>query len=209
MFFCRYKAQLRVQHNANVIHRLFQEQDSYTTCAYWYFDNGTSANDTNAALRSVIAQIVGALQIMPDDLRVLKAENAVPNREPTREDLLKVLLAAIEGSQSRSNIIIAFDALDECPDRADFLSAITCVMESTHGVRILLTGRPEQDIHSRIVPIATELLPILNTASDDVERFVVKELEDEAFVRYGKEVQDAIKRKLLGNDDRYVSVLPY
>ena len=209
MFFCRYKAQLRVQHSANLIHRLLQEQDSYTTCVYWYFDSGTSANDTNAALRSVIAQIVGALQIMPNDLRVLKAENAVPNREPTREDLLKVFVAAIEESQSRSDIIIAFDALDECPDRADFLGAITSIMESTRGVRILLTGRPEQDIHSRIVPIATELLPILNTAGDDVERFVAKELEDETFVRYGKEVQDAIKRKLLGNDDKYVSVLPY
>jgi hypothetical protein len=190
-----------------MIKRLRQEEDSYTICAYWYFDSSISANNTNAALRSVIAQIVGALQIVPNALKKLKTENMVPNREPTTEDLLKVLLAAIKESRSRSDIIIAFDALDECPDRADFLEAIISVMEKASRVRILLTSRPEQDIQSGLAPIVTETVQVLHMAGDDVERFVVKELKDVAFSRYSKEVKDAIKDRLLGNDDKYVAVL--
>jgi hypothetical protein len=118
-------------------------------------------------------------------------------------ELLTVLSAIMQENRSQFEIIIALDALDECPDRGELLKSITALTNMACGVKILLTSRPEDDIQTQIGPIATGVVQILDKAQDDVERFVIKELEDEAFADYGQEIHNAIKAKLLSGSDRY------
>ncbi|KAL4947369.1 hypothetical protein BDW69DRAFT_190252 [Aspergillus filifer] len=192
---------------ANVVNRLLNQEEHHLgrVCAYWYFDSGISVNTTNAALRSIIAQLAGALRTVPAALEELKKNYDIANRAPSTKDLEAVLLAVVQESRSanhQSQIVIAFDALDECPNRTDLLESLESLANAKCGARFLLTSRPEEDIQAKLGSIAQDVVSILDKGQDDVERFVTSQLKHADFAKYGQEIHGAIKAKLLYGDDR-------
>ncbi|KAL3451721.1 hypothetical protein BJX65DRAFT_223861 [Aspergillus insuetus] len=142
---------------AHVVNRLLKQEKggSGTVCAFWYFDSGISGNNTSAALRSIIAQLAGALRTVPEALEKLRQSNEIPNRAPSIEELQVALLAVareFRGSSQHglSEIFIAFDALDECPNRADLLESLEFLANTNCGARFLVTSRPEEDIRAKL-----------------------------------------------------------
>lgn len=116
--------------------------------AYFYFDyRHTDMQTVTGLLASLIYQLATCSEQCHQVLRQFCAENRA-KLDPTRELLLGCLEQILQVS---TGVVIIIDALDECPYsiRRDelFPTLHRLVSKDTGGLHILLTSRPESDIH--------------------------------------------------------------
>jgi hypothetical protein len=152
------------------------------------------------------AQLGKGHKTLPEDmLAVLRTESS-PNRSPCISDLEKAIISIVK--ESKKDVVIALDALDECPDKTLLMGSpddpetkgfLAKVAESSGPrLRILTTSRPLEDVE-KLKPKEVSLQDFINR---DVEIFVKGELKGKL-----SPYKDAIEEKLLNNEDKCVNSL--
>jgi len=192
--------------SSTIINRLMKDQS--VTCAYWYFDSGNANNNTEACLRSLTTQLGKDCETFPEDMLAVLRTESWPNRRPYVSDLEKAIISIVK--ESEKDVIIALDALDECPDKTlllgssdqpqmkGFLAKIT--ENSGPRLRILTTSRPRENMQK----LKPKELPLQDFINKDVEIFVADELKGKL-----APYKEAIEEKLLNNEDKWVNPLFY
>ena len=127
-----------------VVDRLYdksREQNIAVTCFYVDFAEREEQSPTNI-LGSLLKQIVGGLQKIPDNIRQTfqDHEKAIGGRGLRVPGLVK-LLQTVTSSQPT---FICVDAVDECVERhgPEVLDSLRQILEKSSNTRIFLTGRP-------------------------------------------------------------------
>ncbi|ETS79964.1 hypothetical protein PFICI_07493 [Pestalotiopsis fici W106-1] len=180
-------------------------QENFPHLAYWYFrfDNQI-LQDVSQMLRSTIRQL--SVSPLPDEIRSLYDRHGQRGSEPSVEELVAALNAAIESLTQ--DVYLVFDALDECPhqdkkgQRDQLLSCVKNLMMTHSNLHLLVTSRPEPDIEIHLRPVASCDFDIELPIRSDVERFVKVALEDPRLASWTEEVRDQIIAKLLEYEER-------
>jgi hypothetical protein len=118
---------------------------------------------------------------------------------PSLEEL-KSTLKSIIGTFEK-NVYIIFDALDECPDRQQFLKLI----KEIHGwnfntLRLLATSRDEQDIEEALRDLILHQVSMDEGIIDsDIRVYVSRKLKDDnKLSKYSAEKKETIENTLIG-----------
>jgi hypothetical protein len=127
---------------------------------------------------------------------------------PSLEEL-KSTLKSIIGTFEK-NVYIIFDALDECPDRQQFLKLI----KEIHGwsfntLRLLATSRDEQDIEEALRDLISHQVSMDEGLIDsDIRVYVSRKLKDDnKLSKYSAEKKETIENTLIdGAHGMYVIV---
>ena len=149
--------------------------------AYVYCDFSIrSMQSTSAVLGSVLRQVVGALEEIPDGVqkafeRAKKQTDGCGLRLPEILDMLtKSLLSLKRG-------FICIDALDEFPtkERAQLWKSLQRVVQECPKTRLFLTGRPqirtevEDYFYGKVDMVSIE------PTEEDIKRYIEERLEGE------------------------------
>ncbi|KAJ6109516.1 NACHT domain-containing protein [Penicillium sp. IBT 16267x] len=201
---------LTVINSSRVIENLEvpQQNDHHTKLAYWYFrfDDAVTLSVSNM-VRSFIRQLTPFP--LPTSVRKLWDQHRSRSMEPD-DRMLTELLDTIIGGLGEVYIII--DALDECPqymnrrqERESLFGYIKCLMQQhNESIRILVTSRPEPDIHDALV--AYTGFDIEVNMKRDVQKFVENTLQANRWLSgWTDAIKMEIREKLLSiTDSRFL-----
>ncbi|KAJ5554225.1 NACHT domain-containing protein [Penicillium frequentans] len=186
-----------------------QRNDHSTRLAYWYFrfDDAVTLN-VSSMVRSFIRQLTPFP--LPASVRKLWDQHRSRSMEPDDKILIELLDSIIGGLDEVVYIII--DALDECPrdvnrrhERDILFGCIKHLMQQ-HGerIRILVTSRPEPDIHDALLEYTG--LDIEFNMKRDVRKFVENALQGDRWLNgWTDTIKMEIKERLLSiTDSRFL-----
>ena len=92
------------------------------------------------------------------------------SREPTLDEALSLLSSY---SVNASNTYIVLDALDECKDRVNIITAIKTLKEAASYIKLFVTSRREADLVEGLTKDFSQGLPIEGDALiDDIRIYV-------------------------------------
>ena len=119
-----------------------QAVEGNAALACFYFDFAAQEQSLAAILGSVLKQVVGGLDEVPE-----KIVNAFRTRGKAigRQMLaLSEIVECLEDISSSRCTFICIDALDECPSghRINLLDSLNQILQKSPGARIFMTGRP-------------------------------------------------------------------
>ncbi|KAF8518085.1 ankyrin repeat-containing domain protein [Gautieria morchelliformis] len=163
--------------------------------AYFYFDFHDKDTRPEVALGSLVEQLSMQCGSFPDALTQLFSENG-KNRAPPPQHLMAVLKAVIG---SFRNVYIVFDALDECPQRAELLNLLREINDWGLGtLHLLVTSRRERDLEEALDSFVSHHVPLEQRVVDhDIRVHVSKTLDrDIKFKRYSTEDKKMIESTL-------------
>ena len=150
------------------------------TVACFYFDFTAQGQPPDAVLGSVLRQVVGGLDEIPE--KIVKAfrdrERVIGGK---RLQLAEIVEFLQDISSSRSTFI-CIDALDECPSghRIKLLNLLNQILQKSPSARIFMTGRPhirdEVDRHLAGRAINRSITP----TKDDIVVFLRAKLSEDA-----------------------------
>ncbi|KAF8500673.1 hypothetical protein JB92DRAFT_2742061 [Gautieria morchelliformis] len=165
--------------------------------SYFYFDFNSKDIRTHSVLRALIKQLSLQCASTPDTLAKLFSDNKDGERSPSPEELkstVKSIIGSFDG------VYIIFDALDECPDRHDFLE----LLEEFHGwdsdkIHLLATSRSELDILKTMDRLGSYDVPMdENLVADDICVYVSKRIDrDSRFKIYSTHEKNMIETALI------------
>jgi hypothetical protein len=165
--------------------------------AYFYFEYHNKDIKPHDVLSALIEQLSSKCTSIPDGLEKLFSAYADSRRSPSPEEL-KSTLKSIIGSFE--NVYIIFDALDECPSRAEFLK----LLEELHGwnldpLHLLATSRREQDIEETLSGLVShKVFMDEDLIASDIQVHVSRTLDnDTKFSRCSAEMKENIKATLV------------
>ncbi|KAB8266395.1 hypothetical protein BDV30DRAFT_221984 [Aspergillus minisclerotigenes] len=124
--------------------------------AYWYFDRDNVANNhTHACLRSIAAQLINGREELSEEVQNVLHMVSRPNQSPEKSDLEKAIASIAK--EEGTDVVIAIDGLDECPDVKQLVTALTNIENlSEWNTRMLLVSQPGIDI-SGLQPLELDL----------------------------------------------------
>ncbi|RPA93327.1 hypothetical protein L873DRAFT_1705983, partial [Choiromyces venosus 120613-1] len=177
-----YISDAKKQHSSLVIDKLWRNIDGGSVAvAYVYCDfSAGNAQTTSKVLGSVLLQVVGALPRIPRELQ--KAfQNAKREVDGCGFLLPEILEMLIKSLSSLKQGFICIDGLDEFPSksRPKLWDSLHRVIRECPNTRLFLTGRPH--IYREVETCFQQYVDMLsvNTASDDIGRYIVKRLEED------------------------------
>ena len=189
---------LKQQHSSLVIDTLLDGIDGDgEAVAYVYCD--FSARNTQSAttvLGSVLRQVVGALEIIPDELQMV-FERAKRQADGCGLRLPEILNMLTKFLPSLKRGFICIDALDEFPTmhRAQLWGSLQRVIRECPNTRLFLTGRPQ--IRTEVedyLPEEADMARIEPTP-DDIGRYIEERLKQNLDRRaVDEELRTAIRR---------------
>lgn len=191
----------------NVIHFSEQDQDdnlhstSSSTVLQFYFDfNDIEKQGHEKMIRSLVWQLSVNNVAAPQPLRLLYAACLNGQRQPTTDSLLDTLRDLLQGYD---RVFLVLDALDECTDRSELLSAVTKISAWQLGIRILVTSRIETEIGEYLNRIGKEKIGIQSALVDsDIRAYVQERLSNDWKLRRWKnhsEIRNEIENTLTEN----------
>ena len=176
------KCSAKKQHSSLVIDTLLKGiGGDGMAVAYVYCDFTTQdMQSTSAVLGSVLRQVVGALEKIPDEVqqefeRAKRQADGCGLRLPEILDMLTKFLPSLK------RVFICIDALDEFPpkQRAQLWNSLQRVVRKCPNTRLFLTGRPqirtEVDDH---LAEETEMVTIEPTL-EDIRRYIEERLKED------------------------------
>jgi hypothetical protein len=149
--------------------------------SYFYFEHSKNIR-TPSVLRALIKQLSLQCASTPDTLAKLFSDNNDGERYPSPEELKSTVKSIIS---CFDEVYIIIDALDECPDRHEFLE----LLEEFHGwdsdkIHLLATSRTEQDIHKTMSRLGSYDVPMdENFVDGDIRVFVCRSLDRDIRLR--------------------------
>lgn len=181
-----------------------QKRTQQRQLAYWYFQfsNDATQKVTNL-LRSLIRQL--STVSTPDGITSLWHNHNRTGSEPGNEELAGVLDEVIDSHKDQ--IVLIMDALDECPqtpdqpERAKLLSILLELSRAHPNLRILVTSRPEHDIHSALRQYRSIDLEV--SVASDVKQFVQSSLHSGDLNVWDAEIKQEIENRLLSFETKY------
>ena len=110
--------------------------------ACFYFDFAAQEQSPVAVLASVLKQVVGGLDEIPEKIvkTFREREKVISGQRLALSEIVEFL----KNIASSKCTFICIDALDECPPghRVKLLDSLNQILQMSSGVRIFLTGRP-------------------------------------------------------------------
>ncbi|KAH6680611.1 ankyrin repeat-containing domain protein [Halenospora varia] len=165
-------------------------------------------------IRSLVWQLSVNNVTAPQPLRSLYAACLNGQRQPTTDSLLDTLRDLLQGYD---RVFLVLDALDECTDRSELLSAVTKISAWQLGIRILVTSRIETEIGEYLNRIGKEKIGIQSALVDsDIRAYVQERLSNDWKLRRWKnhsEIRNEIENTLTENaggitlDETYARIL--
>jgi hypothetical protein len=152
--------------------------------AHFYFDfNDPNMGMVTNFLRSVIAQLAGRKNVLPEAVRDLYDEYTQSRQQPDKRALIATA-ASIIGSYESCYIVL--DALDESgsvenrKDVLDVLRTVLMMKVAEKHVHIIATSRKEPDIQKALEPIVSAQI-LMDTAKvdEDIRLHVHKRLNED------------------------------
>ena len=166
--------------------------------AYVYCDFSIrSMQSTSVVLGSVLRQVVGALEEIPDKVqkafeRAKKQTDGCGLRLPEILDMLTKFLSTLKKA------FVCIDALDEFPtkQRAQLWDSLRRVVRECQNTRLFLTGRPQ--IRTEVEDYLPEEVSMvtIEPTSEDIGRYIEK--------RLGQNLDNSIINEQLRADIRRV-----
>ena len=148
--------------------------------AYVYCDFSTrNMQDTSAVLGSVLKQVVGALEDIPDEVqKAFECAKKIGGRRPGVPEICDMLTKFLP---SLKRVFICIDALDEFPtkQRAKLWKSLQRVVRKCQNTRLFLTGRPQ------IKPEVEDYLPeeaqmvTIEPTLEDIRRYIEERLDED------------------------------
>jgi hypothetical protein len=192
------------------------KSDPSLAVAFFYFDFRNKDIKPPSLLRALIKQLSLKSTEVPvttptmgfNCLAKLFSDKKDGQESPSLEEL-KSTLKSIIGTFEK-NVYIIFDALDECPDRHQFLQLINEI----HGwnfstLRLLATSRDEQDIEEALMDLISHQVSMDEGLIDsDIRVYVSRKLKDDnKLSKYSAEKKETIENTLIdGAHGMYVIV---
>lgn len=135
--------------SSTIIKELKDRKKSDQTVLYYFFTfSDKSMQEYEGMIRSLIAQMVAAsIEGSQKYVDQLYAACAKGTQQPSVQKLLDTLRDMLRGA---GHIYIIVDALDECENRGKGLFHVIRELQLIPEIRLLVTGRTEQDIKSSI-----------------------------------------------------------
>jgi ankyrin repeat protein len=126
--------------------------------AYYYFDFNDASNLTlTALLRSLVFQLFGGFDSLPDDLVKLYDECDGGRSQPPVESLAEVLFTLLDATKDKTYVVV--DGLDECPaepERSKLHDLVLSRIGKTSGsYSFLFASRKEYDIEEYMKSVST------------------------------------------------------
>ncbi|KAF8507874.1 hypothetical protein JB92DRAFT_2815068, partial [Gautieria morchelliformis] len=179
------------------------ESDSSLAIAFFYFDFHSKDTKPPAVLHALIRQLSPRAPAktspkIPDYLGDLFSRKGDGKQSPSSEEL-ELTLKSIIGT-FKNDVYIIFDALDECPDRPQFLKLIKEIYEwNFDKLHLLATSRYEQDIEKTLRDFVSHQVPMAESLVDgDIQVYVSRQMNDDPkFIRYSEEKRQTIKTTLM------------
>ena len=170
---------LKKRHSSLVVDTLLNGIDGDgVAVAYVYCDFTTrNMQSTSAVLGSVLRQVVGALEEIPDELqkafeRAKRQADGCGLRLPEILDMLTKFLPSLKRA------FICIDALDEFPpkQRAQLWHSPQSVVRKCQNTRLFLTGRPQIKTEmEEYLPEEAQMVTIEPTL-EDIRRYIEERL---------------------------------
>jgi hypothetical protein len=165
----------------------------------FYFDfNDINKQSNEKMIRSLIMQLSTGNETLPHPLASLYASCVSGQRQPTTDALLETLRELVRDYRT---VFLIIDALDECTERQELLSALSSIAAWRLGVHILVTSRREADIGEIINQIGPSKICIQSTLVDnDIRMYVRERLNDDpklARWKRNKSIQREIEMTLM------------
>ena len=167
--------------------------------AYFFFDGRGSDNELqlhNMLIRTLISQLSdirhgGITEGLAD---LYKSCGEV--QQPSDEELQNVLHDILDGF-SQSYIMI--DALDECTDREKTLNWANKLISDTSlkaaNLHIVITSRPERDIHDIFVALDPHSIDVAEANTKDIAEYLKLQIESK-FMKYDESTRAKIMSEL-------------
>ena len=184
------------------------------TMAYFYFDfRDTDKQNLHNALPSLLTQLSACSDTCSDILSVIYEAHGNGMRRPSTSTMIACLkeMLAIPG---QGPIYIILDAIDECPNTSGIPSARKQVLDflkdlvglQLSNLHICVTSRPEIDIRTALVPLASHSFSIhdQNGQKKDIEdyiRSVVYADSDTMMTRWRDQDRDLVIETLIERAD--------
>ncbi|KAF8514300.1 hypothetical protein JB92DRAFT_2919988 [Gautieria morchelliformis] len=165
--------------------------------AFFYFDFNDKESLPDVVVRSLIEQLTVKSMTIPHALDALFSKNAGMRRSVAQEELMSTLKSIIRRFKA---VYIAFDALDECPERSRFLAAIKDIHDwKIDSLHLLATSRKERDIEDRLSGLISHEVPLdENLVDGDIRVHVSSTLEDDVkFRRYSAGEKEMVMTTLM------------
>ncbi|KAF3941614.1 Inversin [Dactylella cylindrospora] len=144
--------------------------------AYYYFDfNSKDSGDVSNVLRSLIAQLAGKKQKLPEAVTDMYDHYCQSRELPDQPRLLSVLSSLISGFE---DCFVIIDALDECAaqgSREDMLNMLTAIktgLPAANHLHLLTFSRKEADIENAVAPLTAAAISLDTDKVDmDIQLF--------------------------------------
>ena len=190
--------------SATALQYLLQRQESVPNMkvSYFYFDfNDAQKQLSSKAIRSLLFQFAVQNQETFHDIDQLYQECNCGQQQPAEESILSLLKDVMTRPADK---YIVLDALDECSDRDDILTAIQELTRSNlNGLRILATSRREKDIEDEMANVANHSINIQSAIVDeDIRIYIHAQLStDKKLKKWSESVHDEITAALMKKAD--------
>jgi hypothetical protein len=160
-----------------------------TLIAYYYFDFKDSAKrDLRGLLSSLLMQLGSDSDKCLHVLSQLHMTCRDGSEQPSEESLAQCLKIMLDQPEQLP-IYVIVDALDECPDTTGFPSPRKKVLDFMTGLfgtghsnlHLCITSRPEQDIQSTLVPLASRRVSLHEEGGqrEDINNYIRYVVKDE------------------------------
>jgi len=167
------------------------------TVACFYFDFAAQEQPLDAILGSVLRQVVGGLDEIPE--KIVKAFRGRERVIGGKRLQLAEIVGFLQDISSSRSTFICIDGLDECPSghRIKLLNLLNQILRKSPGARIFMTGRPhvrdEVDRHLAGRAMSRSIIP----TKDDIGVFLRAKLSEDAMpAAMDKSLEEEIIRNI-------------
>ena len=167
--------------------------------AYFFFDGRDSQKELqlhNNLLRTLISQLSDTRHGGITESLVDLYNRCGEVQQPSDEQLQNVLRDILD---KFSQAYIMIDALDECTDRERTLNWLNKLILDPNckatNLHVVVTSRPERDIHEIFAAIDPHFIDIAEANTKDIEEYLKLQMVSK-FAKYDENTRGKIKKEL-------------
>jgi hypothetical protein len=184
--------------SSSIIKKVKQLCDAgLASMAYFFFDfKDTAKRDARAALSSLLVQLCYHSDPCSDILGRLFSNHHSGALQPSNDTLMECLKDMLALPRNGPTYII-LDALDECPKSTGTPSPRESVLKLVEwltklvqpNLHICVTSRPEADIRSRLLPLASHCVSLQDESGqqDDINNYIISFVNTDTNTRKWKQ----------------------